>query len=95
MMEQTLSDGNLSTTLPGDGSKDGKYTIAVTAVDKVGNTKTATYTFFFDTVFPKITSITPADGAILTSAPANIVIVLNDGNGSGSDLSATAKSSED
>jgi methionine-rich copper-binding protein CopC/flagellar hook assembly protein FlgD len=82
----------LSTTLAGDGSKDGKYTIAVTAVDKVGNSKTATYTFFFDTVFPKIASITPADGAILTSAPANIVIVLNDGNGSGTDLANTAKS---
>jgi len=82
----------LSGSLPGDGSKDGKYTIAVTAVDKVGNTNTATYSFFFDTVFPKITSITPADGAILTSAPANIVIVLNDGNGSGTDLTTTANS---
>jgi len=81
----------LSVTLPGDGSKDGKYTIAINAVDNVGNTKTATYSFFFDTVSPKITSITPADGAILTTSPANIVIVLNDGNGSGTDLSATAK----
>jgi flagellar hook assembly protein FlgD/methionine-rich copper-binding protein CopC len=82
----------LSGTLPGDGSKDGKYTIAVKAVDKIGNTQTATYTFLFDTVFPKVVSVTPADGAILTTAPASIVIVLNDGNGSGTDLATTQKS---
>lgn len=82
----------LSVTLPGDGSKDGKYTIAVKAVDKLGNTKTATYTFFFDTVFPKVTSVTPADGVILFAPPTNITFVLSDGNGSGTDLFNTAKS---
>ncbi|MGB9596335.1 MAG: Ig-like domain-containing protein, partial [Candidatus Poribacteria bacterium] len=81
----------LSVILPGDGSKDGKYTIAVKVVDKLGNTRTATYTFFFDTVFPKVTSITPADGAILFTPPTNITFILNDGNGSGTDLTNTAK----
>jgi len=82
----------LSATLPGDGSKDGKYTVVVTAVDKVGNTKIDSYSFIYDTVFPKIASVTPADSTILTTAPANIVFVLNDGSGSGTDLFATSQS---
>ncbi|MGQ9608576.1 MAG: Ig-like domain-containing protein [bacterium] len=94
----TQSDNNvdrvswkLSSPLPGDGSKDGKYTIVVTIYDKVGNFATVNSTFYYDTVFPIITSITPADGAILTTPPANVIIVMNDGTGSGNDLGATAK----
>jgi len=78
--------------LPGDGSKDGKYTMVVTAVDLTGNSKTTNHSFFFDTVFPKIVSITPVNSAVLTSPPASIVIVLNDGTGSGNDLTTTANS---
>ena len=61
----------------------------VTAVDKVGNTETTSYTFYYDTVFPQITSVTPADKAVLTVPPSEIVIVMDDGSGSGSDLGAT------
>jgi len=81
----------LSSPLPGDGSVDGQYTIVVTAVDKVGNTETTNYTFFYDTVFPQITSVTPANGAVLTTAPPKIIIVMSDDTGSGPDLAATAQ----
>ncbi len=77
--------------LPGDGSKDGKYTIVVTVYDKVGNFATVNNPFYYDTVSPVITSITPAHGAILTTSPENIIIVMSDGTGSGNDLGATAK----
>jgi len=80
----------LSSVLPGDGSADGLYTAEVTAYDNIGNTETISYTFFYDTVFPIITSITPANGAVLTASPSSIVVVLTDGTGSGPDLASTA-----
>ncbi len=81
----------LSTLLPGDGSKDGKYSISINAFDKVGNCANISYNFTYDTLFPQVISINPSNGAILNKSPSTIVIVIKDGTGSGTDLANTIK----
>ena len=46
--------------LPGDGSADGSYTVAVTPVDKAGRTGDVVYrAFIYDTQSPRLTAATP------------------------------------
>ncbi len=46
--------------LPDDGSVDGRYTVAVTPVDKAGHTGDVAYrAFIYDTQVPRITAATP------------------------------------
>ena len=80
----------ISTPLPGDGTADGQYTIEVTAFDESGNNATYSSTFVYDTIFPNVIPIAPADDAVLLVPPAQIVLSLQDGNGSGPDLGTTA-----
>ena len=48
------------TALPTDGSADGRYTVAVTPVDKAGRTGDTAYrSFIYDTQEPRITAATP------------------------------------
>lgn len=81
----------LSSPLPRDSSKDGKYTIKTTIYDKAGNSNTAIYNFYYDTTYPKIIYTIPSSGAILTAPPPSVVIALNDGNGVGIDFATTIK----
>ena len=69
--------------LPADGSADGTYTIRVKAVSKSGITKDYSSTFLYDTKAPTLTSITPADGSVLITAPTQVIIKVSDGTGSG------------
>ncbi len=61
----TISNGTnqltwTPTALPTDGSADGKYTVAVTPVDKAGRTGDVAYrSFIYDTQEPRITAATP------------------------------------
>lgn len=81
----------LSTLLPGDGSKDGKYTISINAFDKIGNCNNTSYDFIYDTLYPQVVSTNPSNFATLTRSPSSIVIVMKDGTGSGTDLANTIK----
>ena len=48
------------TALPTDGSADGRYTVAITPVDKVGRTGDVAYrSFILDTQVPRISAATP------------------------------------
>ena len=48
------------TALPTDGSADGRYTVAITPVDKVGRTGDVAYrSFILDTQAPRISAATP------------------------------------
>src|SRR5215471_14705638 len=53
------------TLLPSDGA----FTIDVQATDRAGNTAHRTVHFSVDTVPPRITNVSPADGSLLTSSP--------------------------
>ncbi len=81
----------LSTPLPGDGSRDGKYSVSINAFDKVGNCNNINYNFVYDTLFPQVISINPPNYATLSKSPSSIVIVMKDGTGSGTDLANTIK----
>src|SRR5262249_13511902 len=61
----TLNNAPFSpgTLIPSDGS----FTIDVQATDKAGNTAHRTVHFNVDTVPPRITNISPANGSLLTS----------------------------
>src|SRR5262249_53591772 len=63
----TLNNAPFSpgTLIPSDGS----FTIDVQATDKAGNTAHRTVHFNVDTVPPRITNISPANGSLLTSSP--------------------------
>ncbi|MFC1714561.1 Ig-like domain-containing protein [Candidatus Poribacteria bacterium] len=82
----------LTSPLPTDGSADGTYTVNVSAVDKAGGTTAFSSTFVYDTQVPTITSITPADGSVLTGGPSEVVIVVSDGGGSGVDFASSKAS---
>ena len=50
-----------TTTLPSDGSADGRYTVSITPIDKAGRTgKVVNQEFIYDTQAPRITSSSPA-----------------------------------
>ena len=82
----------LSSPLPTDGSADGVYTIKVKAVDKTGDSTEESYSFTYDTLVPTVTSIIPVDKSTLTVAPAQIVIKVSDGEGSGIDFASSKAS---
>ena len=90
--DKNLIAWNLVNQLPSDGSLDGMYTIKIKAVDKDGIIKEQTLTFFYDSKVPALTSITPADGSVFTTAPTQIVVKATDVNGSGIDF-ATSRAS--
>ena len=95
MPGRQVDDGNdtiiwvLTNPLATDGSADNTYTINVKAVDKVGRELEDSFTFVYDTQVLVVTSITPADGSVLTTAPTEIVIQVSDGAGSGADFAAS------
>ena len=50
-----------TTTLPSDGSADGRYTVSITPIDNAGRTgKVVNQEFIYDTQAPRITSSSPA-----------------------------------
>ena len=50
----------VTTALPSDGSADGRYTVTITPIDKIGRTgKVVNQEFIYDTQAPRITSSSP------------------------------------
>ncbi len=47
----------LATPLPTDGSADGTYTLTIHLIDKAGNTDQTTYTLYYDSQVPQLTSV--------------------------------------
>ena len=70
---------------------DGRYTIAVTPVDKTGNktVKPLEFTFIYDTTPPEIIALNPVANTTVASSMGNISATLDDGDGSGLDLSTS------
>ena len=61
-------------SLPTDGSADGRYTVAVTPVDKAGRQGDVVYRqFIYDTENPRITASSP----IVLSQPVSYISGLN------------------
>ncbi|MEK7399263.1 MAG: Ig-like domain-containing protein, partial [Candidatus Poribacteria bacterium] len=89
--QQTIT-WTLTNLLPTDGSADGTYTIRVKAVDKAGGTTNSVSTFLYDTTFPILTSITPADGSVIATGLTQIVMKVRDGSGSGIDFTSSKAS---
>ncbi|HIE27368.1 TPA: hypothetical protein EYP66_08795, partial [Candidatus Poribacteria bacterium] len=79
----------LEPPLPTDGTADGEYTISVFAADEAGSEANYQLKFFYDSGIPKVTEITPADGAAISEPISEITIALTDGTGSGVDLAGT------
>jgi flagellar hook assembly protein FlgD len=73
----------------GGGSDDGRYTITVTPVDKIGNKVIIPldFTFIYDTTPPNIINVVPAANSTVASPIDRVSVTLNDGGGSGLDLS--------
>nr|MBC8235642.1 gliding motility-associated C-terminal domain-containing protein [bacterium] len=73
------------------GEDDGMYTITVTPVDKIGN-KTIIpleFTFIYDTTPPDIIELNPAAHSTVVSPIDKASATLDDGDGSGLDISTS------
>jgi len=72
---------------PRDGSKDGKYTVAVSTTDKAGKVNSQEFTFIYDTQIPTVVSTQPAENDKI--ATLNQVKVTLQDETSGVDLANT------
>lgn len=81
----------IGSPLPTDGSADGSYTVAVVAVDTVGNRLEETHTVTLDTLFPTLAATNPAANETVTQALTSLTVRLVDA-GSGPDLRNTQAS---
>ena len=78
----------LTNPLPRDGSKDGSYTVMVSAADKAGNVSSLDFTFIYDTQIPTVASTQPAKDAKITTTISEVKVLLQDVT-SGVDLTNT------
>lgn len=61
-----------------DGSDDGLHMIGIRAVDADGHWADYLASFVFDNTAPEVTSITPADGSVISESISEVLVTLAD-----------------